>query len=101
MSKNSSSKINISHIAKLARLELDASELSSLTTDIEAILDYANLLSEVNLDNIEPTAHLTPVVNVYRADEVGQTMEKKDVLDNAPEILDDDFIKVPVVINNE
>ena len=93
-------KIDITHLAKLARLKFEAGELTSLTNDIEAIVDYVNLLSEVDLDDIEPTAHVTPMVNVYRPDEVGETMEKRDVLDNAPATLDDDYIKVPVVIEN-
>ena len=101
MRKNLDSKIDIVHIAKLARLELEANELSSLTKDMEIILEYVHLLSDVDLDAIEPTAHVTPMVNVYRADEVGKTMEKRVVLDNAPEILNDDYIKVPLVIDNE
>ena len=100
MNENIGSKIDITYLAGLARLKLETSEVSSLTNDIEAILEYVNLLSELDLDNIEPTAHVMPMVNVYRDDEVGETMKKRDVLDNAPAILDDNYIKVPVVIEN-
>ena len=101
MTKGSKGSVDITHIARLARMELSDSEVSTLKKDIESILEYVDLISKLDLENIEPTAHVTPRTNVYRLDEVGKTMDKQDAFKNAPEILDDNYIKVPVVINNE
>ena len=101
MSKNSTHNVDILHIAKLARLELEEKEIPPLKKDIESILDYADELSTQDLNDIEPTAHVTPLVDVYRLDEIGQTMDKTEALANAPEILDHDYIKVPIVVDND
>ncbi len=101
MKNSTDDSVNVAHIARLAMLELDDEEISRFQREIESILDYAKMLSEVNIDNIAPTAHASAIENVFREDNVGETLDRNEVLANAPDTLDDLYFKVPVVIQAE
>jgi aspartyl-tRNA(Asn)/glutamyl-tRNA(Gln) amidotransferase subunit C len=64
------SRQEIEHIAKLARLELSEDEIKLYGTQLTGILNFIDQLQEVNTDNIEPTAQITGLNNVFREDEV-------------------------------
>lgn len=44
-------------IARLARLTLDDHEIEGLGRDLAAIVDYVGVLDELDLGDVEPTAH--------------------------------------------
>jgi aspartyl-tRNA(Asn)/glutamyl-tRNA(Gln) amidotransferase subunit C len=58
----------IKHIADLARLELSAEELEKYGSQLSAVLEYIEQLSEVNVEGVEPTAQVTGLANVLRDD---------------------------------
>lgn len=58
----------VRHIAQLARIELGEKELSSLTKDLQSILEYVRKLEEVDVSGVEPLAHATGRENVARDD---------------------------------
>ena len=60
----------IIHIAELSRLKLSEEEMSKLGTDLDAILKYIDQLREVDTKNIEPTAQVSGLTDVWREDEV-------------------------------
>ncbi|MFH1677610.1 MAG: Asp-tRNA(Asn)/Glu-tRNA(Gln) amidotransferase subunit GatC [Patescibacteria group bacterium] len=60
----------IQHIANLARLELTEEELKKYSNQLSDILSYINQLKEVDTANIEPTAQVTGLENVFREDKV-------------------------------
>ena len=91
-------KFDVDKIANLARLELTEEEKASLHSEMENIVGYVDMLSELDLDGIEPTAHAVPLTNVIRADEEGESFPREDMLANAPATVDDELIKVPQVI---
>ncbi len=95
-----SQDVDIKHIAGLARLNLNDSEISRYETDINAVLTHAEQLSKVDLSDVSPTAHAVSITNVIRNDDEGVSMSRSNVLDNAPDVLDDELIKVPVVISS-
>lgn len=72
-------------VAHLARLEVSDAELTALTRQLSAILDYVNQLQQVNTDNVEPLAHPLPVQNVFRADEPTPSLPVEAALANAPD----------------
>jgi len=80
-------------IAALARLGLVEKNVASYSTDLSAILDYAEKLNEVDTKNVETTSQVTGLSNVKRPDEVKQKEITKEILDNTP-LSKDDFIKV-------
>ncbi|OXM83947.1 Asp-tRNA(Asn)/Glu-tRNA(Gln) amidotransferase subunit GatC [Paenibacillus rigui] len=88
---------NVEHVAKLARLELSEQEKQKFTEQLNAILKYAEKLNELDTDNVEPTSHPMPLVNVMREDVSRPSLPIEKVLLNAPDE-EDGQIKVPAVL---
>jgi aspartyl/glutamyl-tRNA(Asn/Gln) amidotransferase C subunit len=63
-------KKEISHIAQLARIELDEKHISKIQKDMEGILDYVEKLKEVDVSEVLATSHSIEMKNVLRTDEV-------------------------------
>ena len=72
------------YVAHLARLNLSAAEQEKLSLQLGNILGYIEKLKEVDVSNVEPTAHAFPLVNVIRADEIGASLSNEEALRNAP-----------------
>jgi len=89
---------DVEHVANLARLELSAAEKEQFAEQLSAILAYAEKLSELDTDGVEPTSHVLPLYNVMREDEVRESLPIEKVLANAPEE-EDGHIKVPAVLD--
>lgn len=73
-------KEQVLHIAKLARLTLTPEEVESMTKELSSILNYIDVLSEVDTSNVEPTAQVTGLTNALRKDEVHTSEAKPDDL---------------------
>ena len=81
----------VEHVAHLARLRLSAEELEKLQTDLSHILGYIDMLKEVDVSDVPPTAQATDLANVMREDEVRPSLAREDVLANAPDQRDGMF----------
>ncbi len=88
---------DVEHVAKLARLELQDDEKEKFAEQLDAILQYIQKLDELNTDDVEPTSHVLPLVNVMREDEPRPSLPIDKVLLNAPDHEDGHF-KVPAVL---
>jgi len=84
-------------VAHLARLELSPAEVTALTHDLAAIVEYVNQLQSVNTDNVEPLAHAAELTNVFRADAPAPSLSVDQALANAPQ-RKGDFYAVPAVL---
>ena len=91
------SEQQVAHVARLARLALDADEKRRLTEELNAILGYMEQLNEVCTEDVEPTAHVFDLVNVFRADETDPTPAGDAPLANAPET-EQRFFVVPRIV---
>jgi aspartyl-tRNA(Asn)/glutamyl-tRNA(Gln) amidotransferase subunit C len=60
---------DIEHMATLARLKLTADEKERLSNQMGTILEYIEKLNQLNTDDVEPTAHVLGLNNVFREDE--------------------------------
>ncbi len=76
---------DVEHVALLSRLKLSEDDKDKYTQSLNAILEYMEILNRVDTSGIEPTAHVLPLKNVFREDEVKETLEKELVLSNAPD----------------
>jgi aspartyl-tRNA(Asn)/glutamyl-tRNA(Gln) amidotransferase subunit C len=94
-------EIDVAYVAELARLELDSAEKERFQKDMESILGYIEQLNELDVTNIEPTAHAAPMTNVWREDKAGKTFPREKMLENAPATVDEELIKVPQVLPGE
>ena len=77
-------KQQVEHVAKLARLSLTEKEVELYAEQLSKILDYIDLLNEVNTKGIEPMTQPIPTVNVMREDIVKKQFEREVMLKNAP-----------------
>ena len=82
------------HVARLARLELPEEEVERFTEQLSAILEAVAKVSELDLSDVDPTAHPLDVVNVWADDEPRPCLPVDDALANAPE-REAGFFKVP------
>ena len=91
---------DVAHVARLARLELTDDELDEFTGQLGAVLDHAADIEALDVDDVEPTAHPLPLVNVLRADEVRPSLDRDEVLAQAP-LAEDGQFRVPPVLGEE
>ena len=91
------SRDEVLHVARLARLALTDDEVERFGAQLSVILDHAARVSEVAADDVEPTSHALPLVNVLRDDVVGECLPQEKALSTAPEVEDGRF-KVPRII---
>jgi aspartyl-tRNA(Asn)/glutamyl-tRNA(Gln) amidotransferase subunit C len=91
---------DVAHVARLARLTLTEGELDLFTSQLAKILAHANQMATLDLEGIEPTPHPYPLSNVMRDDEPGPTLDRDEVLAQAPSAQDGMF-RVPPVLGEE
>ena len=78
------SRQDIEKVALLARLQLDETELSTMSHQLAKIVEYVDLLAEVETDGVVPMAHAIEVTNVFQDDEVRPSLSREEGLANAP-----------------
>lgn len=74
----------VKYVANLAKLYVDESEAEKLTSEMESIINFADMLAEIDTESIAPTNHAMKVQNVFREDVVTPSYDQKDILKNAP-----------------
>ena len=82
---------DVEHIAKLARLELTEEELEKYGKALGSVLEYADKLNDLELDDVPPTAHAVAQQNVIRDDVVNSTLAVDKALANVAQSKDDQF----------
>jgi aspartyl-tRNA(Asn)/glutamyl-tRNA(Gln) amidotransferase subunit C len=88
------SRDEVLHVARLARLALSEEELERFSEQLSAILDAVGKVAELDLSDVEPTAHPLDVVNVWAEDEPKPCLSVDEALANAPD-RDGDSFRVP------
>lgn len=89
----------VRRVARLARLELLDEELALQARHLNDLLARFGELDAVDVSGIEPTSHSIPMANVLREDRVRPSLDRQDVLANAPEAQDGCFV-VPRIIED-
>lgn len=84
----------VKHIAKLARLELNDSEIEKFSKQLSDILSHAKMLDEVNTDDVEPIAQITGLKNITHKDEEKACEFTDDLLKESPQDIQGHMIKV-------
>ncbi len=85
---------DVAHVARLARLHLTEDELVTFTGQLDAVLGHAADVEALDLDDVPPTSHPYPLTNVLRDDVVTPSLDRAEVLAQAPDVEDHQF-KVP------
>jgi aspartyl-tRNA(Asn)/glutamyl-tRNA(Gln) amidotransferase subunit C len=79
------------HVAALARLELSGEEVDRMARELSGILDHIEKISELELDDVEPTSHVLDVSNVLRLDEPRPSLPPDVALGQAPAVAAEGF----------
>ena len=87
----------VEHVATLARLEISSEAKVNLTEQMNEILLYMDKLNELDTTGVEPTSHVVDLHNAFRVDAVKESFPRDQILDNAPEANEAEFI-VPKII---
>lgn len=88
---------DVENVALLSRLEMKGDDVEKFTGQLNAILDYIDVLNKVDTSGVEPTAHVLPIKNVMRTDEAKPSLSRELALANAPE-QEDGYFKVPKIL---
>jgi aspartyl-tRNA(Asn)/glutamyl-tRNA(Gln) amidotransferase subunit C len=77
-------EIDVKYVAHLARISLSPAEEQKIGAQLGNILGYIEKLKELDVSQVEPTAHAVPMVNVVRTDEIQPSLSTDEALRNAP-----------------
>ena len=90
----------VEHLGRLARLALTEEEKAQYAAELSAILEFVEHLQEVDTTDVEPTAQVTGLEDVYRDDVVvpqsAEVMQK--IVEQFPD-RDGNLLKVPGVFD--
>jgi len=84
--KNQKSKLReeeVRHVAKLAGLTLSPSEVKKFQKQLSEVLNYIEVLNEIDTEGLEPTSQVTGLENVFREDKIGSSLSREEVLSGA------------------
>jgi aspartyl-tRNA(Asn)/glutamyl-tRNA(Gln) amidotransferase subunit C len=90
-------ELDLQHVAHLARLNLTKEEEQKFGAQLGQILGYIAKLNELDVSQVEPTAHAMPLVNVTRLDEMRPSLSNEQALRNAPASANGLFV-VPKIV---
>lgn len=79
-----STDLDVAYVARLARLRLSEEETQLFQKQLQQVLAYADKLREVDVTDVEPSAHAVPIFNVFREDEPREWFTADEALSNAP-----------------
>ena len=88
------SEDDVRYVAKLARLRIEPDEAARMTGELTRILGHIDKMSELDLSDVPPTAHVLDVAGVTRDDRERPSLPRAEALRNAPAVSDDCF-RVP------
>ena len=92
------SKEEVLHIANLAQLYLNEDEIEKYQENLEEILNFANIVNEASVEDLDITVGANETKNIFRKDEVNIFEDNEALLANAPDKQQNMF-KIPKVIN--
>jgi aspartyl-tRNA(Asn)/glutamyl-tRNA(Gln) amidotransferase subunit C len=79
------SRDQVLHVARLARLELTEAEVERFSGELSKVLDYIELIGQLDLADVPPTSHVVDVENALRADEPRPSLPLEKALESAPD----------------
>ena len=93
--------IDISHVARLARLRLSSEELETYGRQCRELLEHVARIQAVDTAGVEPTSHPLTMTNRFREDRVtpGTVLDRDEVLGQAPGT-EAEFFRVPPAIED-
>jgi aspartyl-tRNA(Asn)/glutamyl-tRNA(Gln) amidotransferase subunit C len=91
------SQDEVAHVAHLARIDLNEAELEHFADHLGKVLEHASELDSLDLESISSMSHPRLLTNVMRDDVVGTTLDRAEVLEQAPDTESGHF-RVPSIL---
>ena len=88
----------IEYVGILAKLELSEEEKEQAKKDMGSMLDYIDMLNQLDTSEVEPMSHVFSVNNVFREDVVTNGDDREDIIKNTPAQKEGSF-KVPKTVD--
>ena len=76
--------MDIIYLAKLARLKLTDAEKERFSSQMGTIIKYIEKLDELDTKNVQPTAHVVGLKNIFRDDMVMEPLTDHDPINDSP-----------------
>ncbi|TDQ34165.1 Asp-tRNA(Asn)/Glu-tRNA(Gln) amidotransferase subunit GatC [Aureibacillus halotolerans] len=90
-------KDEVKHVAHLARLAVTDEEATHFASQLDDIISFVEQLSELDTDNVKPTAHVIEMKNELREDTAAPWLSNEEALKNAPDD-EDGQVRVPSIL---
>jgi aspartyl-tRNA(Asn)/glutamyl-tRNA(Gln) amidotransferase subunit C len=74
----------IKHIADLSMLNLSEKEIQKFTEHMQGIVEFANKVNSLDTEGVTESAFALDTFNVFRKDEVRESFDREELLQNAP-----------------
>jgi aspartyl-tRNA(Asn)/glutamyl-tRNA(Gln) amidotransferase subunit C len=88
---------DVEYVADLARIQLTPDEIKTFNAQLGLVLKHVAKLNEIDVSQVEPMAHSFPIYNVFREDEIRESLDREAALSNAPHQAQGLFIVTKVV----
>lgn len=93
-------RADVKKVSLLARLQLSPQEMDAMTLQLGQVVQYVELLDELDTDDVQPMAHAMDLSNVFADDVLLQSLDREQALANAPK-RDDECYRVPAVLGDD
>ena len=93
------SKADVEKVSLLARLKLTDAELSTMTRQLDQVLQYVQQFEELDTTGVQPMAHTADLANVFADDVLRPSLPREAALANSPK-RDDQCYLVPAVLGD-
>jgi len=93
----SSKDFDVEYVAELARIKLTQDEINTFASQLGQVLEHVAKLNELDVSQVEPMAHSFPIYNIFRGDELRESLDRPAALANAPHQAQGLFIVTKVV----
>jgi aspartyl-tRNA(Asn)/glutamyl-tRNA(Gln) amidotransferase subunit C len=87
----------VAKVARLARLDVGDDEIARMTGQLAGMLEHFADIDALDLSDVEPMTQPYPLRNVFREDVVKPSLDRDEVLANAP-VAEDGRFRVPPII---
>ncbi|MDR2465034.1 MAG: Asp-tRNA(Asn)/Glu-tRNA(Gln) amidotransferase subunit GatC [Streptococcaceae bacterium] len=90
---------DVLHVANLAKLSFDESELHGFTETFEKIVHFVEQLEEVDTTGVAFTSNVVKDISVLREDKSVKGTDRERLMENVPE-KEAGFVKVPAILED-
>ena len=87
----------VAKVSNLARIKINNDQLSTISNELESVIEWIDTLNEVKTDGVEPIANVSGQKLPLREDKVTDGGYSEKILNNAPE-KESGFFVVPKVV---